>query len=130
MILGGKSEHEKSILVEGYVWLTHLKLDFGAHTLCVSSTHEYYSHTKYELQSPTLSGSTRHNLPPKSIFHVQTSPPKSSIFCLISPLVIKKHIDFSMKIFILLRISVTSRGKNKSRYLQDYLIFLTLVFFI
>ena len=43
------------------VWLTHLKLDFGAHTLCVSSTHEYYSHTKYELQSPTLSGSTRHN---------------------------------------------------------------------
>ena len=45
------------------VWLTHLNLDFGAHTLCVSSTHEYYSHTKYELQSPTLSGSTIHNFP-------------------------------------------------------------------
>ena len=51
MVLREKLEHEKWILVEGCVWLTHLKLDFGAHTLCVSSTHEYYSNTKYQLQS-------------------------------------------------------------------------------
>ena len=45
---------------EVHVWLTHLDLEYGADILCVSSTHVPYSHIKYEPQTPSLSGSTRH----------------------------------------------------------------------
>ena len=38
--------------------LTNLNLELGAHILWISSTHEYYSSTKYELLTPSLSLST------------------------------------------------------------------------
>ena len=38
--------------------LTNLELELGAHILGISSTHEYYLSTKYELLTPTLSLST------------------------------------------------------------------------
>ena len=40
----------------------HLEMEFGAETWWFWSTHEYYKITKYEFQTPTLSGSTRHHL--------------------------------------------------------------------
>ena len=40
-------------------WFDHLKMELEAHTWRASSTHVYYSHTKYELLTPSLNGRTR-----------------------------------------------------------------------
>ena len=43
----------------GDLWLKHLELEFEAHILCVWSTDQYSKLVEYELQTPTLSGSTK-----------------------------------------------------------------------
>ena len=44
---------------KSWLWFDHLQTELEAHILCVSSTGEYYSHTKYELLTPSQCGRTR-----------------------------------------------------------------------
>ena len=44
---------------KSWFWFDHLQTELEAHILCVSSTGEYYSHTKYELLTPSQCGRTR-----------------------------------------------------------------------
>ena len=41
---------------ESDFWFIHLEWEFGAHTLCGSSTHQVYLLVEYELLAPTISG--------------------------------------------------------------------------
>ena len=40
-------------------WFDHIEMELEAHIWCVSSTHQYCSHIKYELLTPSASGRTR-----------------------------------------------------------------------
>ena len=40
-------------------WFDYLQTELEAHIWCVSRSHQYYSHTKYELLTPSRNGRTR-----------------------------------------------------------------------
>ena len=42
------------------IWFDHLEMEFEAHIWCFSRAHEYYKTTKFQLQTPSLSGRTHY----------------------------------------------------------------------